>query len=225
MILLKQLALLFDLDGTLTDSGEGVMNCAQLALQNFGIPCEDRQALRAFVGPPLRESFPRFGVPEDRVEEAVAIFRSRYVPIGIYENAPYPGIRELLERIRSRGIPMYVATSKPEHMAETVLRRFEMIDFFQRVCGADLEGTRDSKEDVMRYLLDKLPADRTPLMIGDTIYDVKGAAAFGIPTVGVSWGYGDAEEMLQAGAAAVVHTPEELQNLLEREDLVWRICK
>ena len=222
---MKQLALIFDLDGTLTDSGEGVMNCAELALRHFGIPCEDRQAMRAFVGPPLRESFPRFGVPEDKVEEAVAIFRSRYVPVGIYENYPYPGIRTLLESIRDRGIPMYVATSKPEQMAETVLSRFELLDFFQRVCGADLEGTRDSKEDVMRYLLENLPDSRMPLMIGDTIYDVNGAAAFGIPTVGVSWGYGDAEEMLQAGAAAVVRTPEELLALLEREDLIWRFCK
>jgi len=225
MIPLKQLALLFDLDGTLTDSGEGVINCVQLALRHFGIPCEDRQALRAFVGPPLRVSFPQFGVPEDRVEEAVAIYRSRYLPVGIYENEVYPGIRDLLEILRSRGFPMYVATSKPEGMAETVLRRFELFDYFVRVCGANLEGSRDSKEDVIRYLLDSLPEGQTPLMIGDTIYDVKGAAAFGIPTVGVSWGYGDPEELLQAGAVAVVHTPEGLAALLEREDLARRICE
>ena len=216
---MKQLALLFDLDGTLTDSGEGVINCVQLALRHFGIPCEDRQALRFFVGPPLRVSFPQFGVPEDRVEEAVAIYRSRYIPVGIYENYAYPGIRELLEKLRDRGYPMYVATSKPESMAEAVLRRFDLYDYFVRVCGANLEGTRDSKEDVIRYLLDNLPEDQVPLMIGDTIYDVEGAAACGIPTVAVGWGYGDTEEMLKAGALAAADTPEALLTLLEQEKL------
>ena len=192
---MKQLALLFDLDGTLTDSGEGVINCVQLALRHFGIPCEDRTALRAFVGPPLRESFPRFGVPEDQVETAVEIYRSRYNPIGIYENEVYPGVREMLAALRDRGYAMYVATSKPESMAMTVLRRFALDGYFNLVCGANLEGTRDSKADVLRYLLKSLPEGMRPLMIGDTIYDVEGAAALDIPAVGVSWGYGSIGEM------------------------------
>ena len=215
---LKQSALLFDLDGTLTDSGEGVINCVQLALRHFGIPCEDRQALRYFVGPPLRVSFPHFGVPADRVEEAVAIYRSRYIPVGIYENKVYPGIPALLSALRDRGFPMYVATSKPESMAVEVLRRFGLEGFFTRICGANLEGSRDSKEDVIRYLLEQLPEGQPPLMIGDTIYDVEGAAAFGIPTVGVRWGYGDPEEMLRAGAAAVLDTPEDLLDYLTGPD-------
>ena len=96
---MAHLAIFFDLDGTLTDSGEGIINCAQLALRHYGIPAEDRQALRAFVGPPLRESFPKFGVPQDKVEEAMVLFRSRYFTVGKFENTPYPGIRELLEAL------------------------------------------------------------------------------------------------------------------------------
>ena len=220
---MKQPALLFDLDGTLTDSGEGVINCVQLALRHFGLPAEDRYALRAFVGPPLRVSFPRFGVPEDKVEEAVAVYRSRYNTVGIFENFPYPGIHALLDRLKAHGFSLYVATSKPESMAETVLRNFEMNHYFTRICGADLSGTRDSKESVLRYLLEHLPEDQRPLMIGDTIYDVEGANALGIPTVGVTWGYGSAAEMTAAGAIAMARTPEELGELLLSADFITGI--
>ncbi len=216
MMHLSELAVFFDLDGTLTDSGEGILNCVQLALRHFSLPCEDRQALRAFVGPPLRESFPRFGVPEDRVEEAVAIFRSRYLTVGKFENTPYPGIRELLVRLRQQGYPLYVATSKPESTAVEILRKFELDRYFERICGASMDGVRDTKEQVLRYLLSQLSSSRRAVMVGDTIYDVTGAAAHGIPAVGVSWGYGNPEEMTTAGAMALVSTPEELYALLTR---------
>lgn len=104
---------LFDLDGTLTDSGEGIINCAQMTLERFGLPVPSREEMRVFVGPPLADSFIRHGVPADRAAEAVEIFRSRYVPIGKYENRPYPGIRELLEALKAQGHRLYVATSKP----------------------------------------------------------------------------------------------------------------
>ena len=206
--------LFFDLDGTLTDSGEGVINCAQLALRHFGIPCEDRVPLRAFVGPPLRESFPRFGVPADQVETAVEIFRSRYNTVGKFENVPYPGIRRMLLELRRGGFSLYVATSKPERTALEVLDKFELTACFDRVCGADFSGARDSKEDVLRYLLDLLPPGQQALMIGDTIYDVQGAARFGIPTIGVTWGYGDPEEMRRGGAVDLVDSPAALYDLL-----------
>ena len=96
-------AILFDLDGTLTDSGEGIINCAALALEHFGIPVPCREEMRVFVGPPLHETFIKFGVPAERANEAVDIYRSRYIPIGKYENTPYPGIRELLERLQAQG--------------------------------------------------------------------------------------------------------------------------
>ena len=211
---MSQFAIFFDLDGTLTDSGEGIINCAQLALRHFGIPADDRQALRAFVGPPLRESFPRFGVPEDRVEEAVTVFRSRYLSVGKFENTPYPGIPALLEQLTQAGFPLYVATSKPQETAIEILKKFHLDHYFIRICGATLDGARDSKESVIAYLLAALPENQAALMIGDTVYDVRGAAAHGISTIGVSWGYGDITEMQQAGAAAIVHTPEALYQLL-----------
>lgn len=202
-------AILFDLDGTLTDSGEGVINCVLLALDRFGIQVKNRDSLRYFVGPPLRESFLRAGVPAESVEEAIAIYRSRYVPIGMFENHPYDGIRELLAQLKARGHRLYVATSKPETMARTILDKFELSGYFDIICGATMDDSRDSKDKVIAYLLTQIgPQDA--IMVGDTAYDVIGAAAHGIPTVGVSWGYGSIESMTSAGAAAIVRTPAEL---------------
>lgn len=202
-------ALFFDLDGTLTDSGPGIMNCAQLALDAYGIQAP-REALRAFVGPPLRVSFARFGVPEAELDHAITLFRSRYQTVGKFENLPYPGIPELLEQLKQAGFPLYVATSKPEVTAKEILAHFQLDGFFTEICGATMDSSRESKADVIAYLLNKLGSADNVLMIGDTDYDVLGAAAHGIPTIGVSWGYGDAGSMEAAGAAAVADTPQEL---------------
>ena len=211
---MAHLAIFFDLDGTLTDSGEGIINCAQLALRHYGIPAEDRQALRAFVGPPLRESFPKFGVPQDKVEEAMVLFRSRYFTVGKFENTPYPGIRALLEQLRGDGFPLYVATSKPESTAVEILEKFQLDGFFARICGATMDSSRDSKEDVLRYLMAQLPQGQPAVMVGDTIYDVTGAAACGLSTIGVSWGYGDVAAMRAAGAKAIADTMQALEAYL-----------
>lgn len=209
--------ILFDLDGTLTDSGEGIMNCAALALEHFHIPVPSREEMRVFVGPPLTSTFRSFGIPEEQVAEAVKVFRSRYVPVGIYENAPYPGIRELLQTLSSQGHKLYVATSKPEEMAITVLRHFDLEQFFTGICGAAMDESRTNKEEVIAYLLEKNGTADNMLMIGDTVFDVLGAASHGIPAIGVSWGYGDPEEMRKAGAKAVAANMEELLNLIETE--------
>lgn len=206
---MNDFAILFDLDGTLTDSGEGVINCVMLALEHYGIATENKDALRYFVGPPLRESFLKAGVPEDKIEEAIAIYRSRYIPIGIFENHPYEGIQELLAELKQRGFPLYVATSKPESMACTVLERFDLAQYFDLICGATLDNSRDSKDKVIAYLMSKI-GPRKAVMVGDTAYDVIGAAAHGIPTIGVTWGYGSEESMVSAGAEAIVSSPEEL---------------
>lgn len=201
--------LFFDLDGTLTDSGPGIMNCAQLALEAYGIQAP-REALRAFVGPPLRVSFARFGVPEAELDQAISLFRSRYQTVGKFENLPYPGIPALLEQLQEAGFPLYVATSKPEVTAKEILAHFHLDGYFLEICGATMDSSRENKADVIAYLLQKAGGPHGVLMIGDTDYDVLGAAAHGIPTIGVSWGYGTANSMAAAGALAVVDTPQAL---------------
>lgn len=209
---MKRLSILFDLDGTLTDSGEGILNCVTLALRHFGLSVPEDGSLRQFVGPPLRESFPKFGVPEDRVEEAVAVFRSRYNTVGKFENFPYPGIRELLERLRADGHRLYVATSKPETTAREVLEKFSLAEFFTGICGADMEGLRDTKDAVIAALLECLPEQEPRIMVGDTVFDIEGAARHGIPTVAVAWGYGNKADF--GGALCVADCPEELYQCL-----------
>ena len=206
--------ILFDLDGTLTDSGEGIINCAQYAFQQMGYPVPPREEMGVFVGPPLWDTFEKFGIPKERTDEAVQIFRSRYVPIGKFENTPYPGIRELLEALGAEGNLLYVATSKPEITAVEVLEHFDLARYFDRICGADLEKKRNSKDAVIAYLLNMTGSDAEMVMVGDTEYDVLGAAAHGIPTIGVSWGYGDVAAMEKAGAKAIANSTEELLEML-----------
>lgn len=207
-------SVIFDLDGTLTDSGEGITKCVQLALEHFGIPVESLDHLRYFVGPPLRDSFVKAGVPEDKVEEAIAVYRSRYTNVGLFENTPYSGIRKLLEKLTDLGYRLFVATSKPEEMAVRVLQKFDLYRYFEKVCGATLDKSRDSKSAVIAHLLTATGKAEHAIMVGDTAFDVIGAAEHNISTIGVSWGYGIVEEMKEAGAIAIAHTPEELLFLL-----------
>lgn len=202
--------ILFDLDGTLTDSGEGVINCAQLALKQLGLPIPSREEMRVIIGPPLRDSFLRFGVREEDVEKAVEIYRSRYVPIGMFENTPYPGISAMLGALKDAGHELYVATSKPENMATEILDKFCLSGYFEKIYGASLDGTRDTKDTVIAYLLQELGPRENIIMVGDTSYDVLGAAAHGIRTIGVSWGYGEMEDMKAAGAMEIVDSPAQL---------------
>ena len=207
---------LFDLDGTLTDSGEGIINCAIPALEHFGIPIPSREELRVFVGPPLYETFQRFGVPADRVDEAIRVYRSRYIPTGMFENTPYPGINELLQALKKEGYTLYVATSKPEEMSVTILQRFGLAPFFDRICGASTDTSRSTKDAVIAYLLEQSGAKEDMVMVGDTKYDVLGAKAHGIPAIGVTWGYGSVEEMVQAGAVGIADTMEQLLELIKK---------
>lgn len=209
-------AILFDLDGTLTDSGEGIINCATLALEYFGLPVPSREEMRVFVGPPLDQTFIRFGVPEDQAMEAVRVFRSRYLVVGKFENTPYPGIHKLLERLKKQGHRLLVATSKPEETAVEILHKFELSQYFEEICGASFDNNRVHKADVIAYLLGKIGTPKNMLMVGDTEFDVLGAAAHGIPTIGVSWGYGKAAAMTEAGAIAIAHSMDELFEYINR---------
>lgn len=210
--------LLFDLDGTLTDSGPGIMNAASYALKQFGIEETAPEKLRRFVGPPLHDSFSRFyGMSEADMKEAVRLFRVYYRPIGIYENTPYPGIRDFLLELRKRGKKLALATSKPMEMAEKVLRHFDLYDCFDVHCAGTEDESRNQKWQIVSDALTQLGVeDRSQaLMIGDREQDVLGAAKNGIDCAGVLWGYGSRQEFETAGAAHIVENYRELLDRIE----------
>ena len=201
----------FDLDGTLTDSGEGIINCATLALEHFGLPVPSREEMGVFVGPPLDKTFVEFGVPADRAQEAIDVFRSRYLVVGKFENTPYPGIHKALDTLKKQGYRLFVATSKPEAMSIQILTYFNLAQYFDIICGATADSSRDTKAKVIAHLLSQIsPMPGSIVMVGDTVYDVEGAKQMGIPCIGVGWGYGNAEEMIAEGAIAIVQSMDDL---------------
>ena len=209
-------AILFDLDGTLTDSGEGIINCVKLALNHYGIKVDNEESLRVFIGPPLQKTFVEFGIPKEEVDNAIKIYRDRYIPIGKFENRPYDGIRELLVKLRDSGCKLYVATSKPEETALEILDHFDMTKYFDIICGASFDVSRHSKDKVIEHLLERIGEKIDAVMVGDTAFDVLGAKSNGIPTIGVSWGFGKVAAMVEAGAIGIANTMDELYDLLTK---------
>lgn len=204
--------LFFDLDGTLTNPIEGITSCIRYALEHFGVEVEDQYALKRYIGPPLNVSFSDYFEGE-RIAEAVAKYRERYNVLGWKENEPYPGIVDALRRLREAGFRTCMATSKPEVFARRIADLFGMTEHFDYLCGASMDGTINTKEDVIRYAMEKagITDPEEILMIGDRFHDVEGAAVFGIPTLGVTYGFGSREELEKAGAVAVVDTVEEME--------------
>ncbi len=209
--------ILLDLDGTITDSREGITKCFEYALNHFGIEVENRTDLEQFIGPPLEQSFREgFGFDEEKVELAIAKYRERYIPIGLYENLVYPGMENALQRLKEAGKVLIVATSKPEVMAKRVLEHFGLDGYFDDICGSDSDKNRSKKEEVIRYILEKHEiADLDDvLMVGDRKFDVIGAAACGLKCMGVLYGFGDREELEQAGAAYIAETVEDMAQMI-----------
>ena len=208
--------ILFDLDGTLTDSAEGIINSVVYALERMGIPYTDKRELRRFVGPPLQDAFrDYYGLSEDGVTNAVRTFREYFTEKGIYENAVYDGVPEMLDALQKAGYTLAVATSKPEAFAEQILAYFGLSKYFTVVAGASMGGT--SKPIVIRRALQKLctePSDRV-LMIGDREHDVLGAKEVGLPSLGVLYGYGSEAELREAGADFIARTPQEIPQLIK----------
>lgn len=210
--------IIFDLDGTLTDSGPGIIRCARQTFAHYGIPIPDDATMRTMVGPPLRQSFIRFGIPEGQLEESIVHYRWLYTEDGgKYENVPYPGIDEMLQQLRAEGHRLLVATSKPEHMAVDILEHFDLAKHFEQICGALQDGIRDKKSAVISHLLEMVGGSDGAIMVGDTVYDVQGAAELGISAIGVRWGYGNIDDMRAAGAIAIADTMEDLYRLLSRK--------
>lgn len=208
--------ILFDLDGTLTDPKEGITKCVAHGLKPFGIEVEDLDTLTCFIGPPLIDSFMEyFHLTREQAELAVATYRERYVPIGWAENIPYPGIHEMCEKLKAAGKKLLVATSKPEGPAVRIMEHFDLAKYFDIICGAATDFSRNTKEAVITHLLSQCDAQSNAVMVGDTAYDVIGAKAHNIPCIGVAWGYGSITDMENAGAISIAHTMNELYELLK----------
>jgi phosphoglycolate phosphatase len=201
--------LFFDLDGTLTDSSEGIINCLVYALEQMGyeVP-EDKNK---FLGPSLYQSFSEFcGMDDEQVEKAVKIFRGRYSDTGLFENRVYEGIEDMLGRLKEAGKELFVATSKPQTFAVRILEKFGLAHYFRFIGGADINGTRNRKQEVIEYVLAEtgISGREQVLMIGDRRQDVIGAHDTGLDCMGVLWGYGPLDELTEAGADYIAETPQ-----------------
>ena len=205
----------FDFDGTVFDTVEGITKSIQYALHKHGRDAE-LEELRCFAGPPLVDKFMEvYGVLREEAEELVTDFRERYVPIGVYESSPFPGIQELLETLRAAGKKTAIATSKPQALAELLLERAKLRDIFDVVVGSGGGVNNDAKWQIVTRAM-KLCGSKPEncVLVGDTKYDVEGAKKCGIPCIGVRWGYAAEGELEATGAAAMVETPKELAVLL-----------
>lgn len=216
--------LLFDLDGTLTDSQEGITKSVSYALINLGADDLPHDTLLRFIGPPLKDSFPRYcGFDDKMTEKAIALYRERYSKVGKFENRPYEGITELLKELKDAGKVLFIASSKPTGFVEEILEKFNIKDYFDYICAADMSGKKCEKEDVIKEALDILTDGfkgdegfkKDVVMIGDTHYDIDGANYFKLDSIGVNYGFAqDKNELKEAGATYVVNTVEELRTLL-----------
>ena len=209
----------FDLDGTLTDSKEGIFNCVRYALEKMDLPVPPEETLFKFIGPPLHKSFQKhYGMDEDTSREAVRQFRVYYNQMGgILENEVYEGVRELLHDLKAAGKRLMIATSKPQAAAELVMRHFGLDEFVPEIIGGTDDDRRNSKGKVIAWALREHGVDpETAVMVGDREHDIHGAAENDIPAIGITWGYGDRAELEGAGAKAVFDTPKETVDYILR---------
>lgn len=207
--------ILFDLDGTLTNPKEGITKCVQYALKHFGIERECDELI-SFIGPPLKEQFMQYAsLTEEEGVKAVAIYRERFAPIGIFENEIYDGILPMLESIKNQGKTLAIATSKPTVFAEKISRKYGIEPYITLLEGSELDGRNTDKALVIKNAMEKLGATKdNTIMVGDREHDVIGAHKNGIDCIGVSYGYGKDGELEESGALKIAHTPNELLKIL-----------
>lgn len=214
---MKYKYVLFDLDGTLTDPEEGITESIRYALSFFGIEECDRSKLRLFIGPPLKSSFQEFyGMDGDQVDLAIAKYRERFADKGLYENAVYVGIEKLLASLKEAGAYVALATSKPTVYALRILEHFGLDRYFDFALGSELDGTRTAKADVVAEVIAHFSeTDLTKfVMVGDRSHDMIGARSNGIDSIGVLYGYGLREELVENGATYVAESVDTLSHLL-----------
>ena len=209
--------ILFDFDGTLFDSKIGILNAVKYAMSFEGVTAFDDEVLKSFIGPPLHYSFQKhYGIADDKLEEIIVTFRKYYSTQGYKETALYDGIRELLTELKAKGKTLAVATAKPTLYAKQILEIHKMSHFFDSVQGSLTKGELFPKDRVIQTVLDELEIfdNEGCLMIGDTIYDIKGAQTHGIRTIGVTYGYGKEKDLRDAQANTIVHSVAELKKAL-----------
>lgn len=209
---------LFDLDGTLTDSKEGIIKSFQYTLKHFGIK-EPDCGYEHFIGPALRDIFKTHcGFDDAMAETATAKYRERYATVGMYENKLYPGVAETLAALKDNGATVALATSKTAVYADKILKHFDIYDYFSFTAGSNFDGTRSDKKELIEYALDGLNVGeerkKTAVMAGDREYDITGAKRAGIKSIGVTYGYGSREELVSAGADYLAASPRELLEII-----------
>lgn len=201
---------LFDLDGTLTESGIGITKSVAHALKKKGIVETDQKKLDRFIGPPLIDMFKEmYGFSDEEARQGVEDFREYFAVTGIFENRVYDGVTEMLQALHQAGKRCILATSKPEEYAVQIMERFELAAYFERICGATMDESRTDKAEVIAYALDGLKGSKA-VMVGDRKHDILGARANGLDAIGVLYGYGSREELEAAGAAYIADTAADI---------------
>lgn len=209
--------ILFDLDGTLTDSAIGITNSVIYALKKYDIKVDNRNELNKFVGPPLSDSFESYyGFSQEEAKTAVEYYREYYREKGMFENSVYDGIENLLKTLKYNNKTLAVATSKPQVFAQQILEKFDIAKYFTYIAGSNLDGTRVKKDEVIQYALESCNITNLPkvIMIGDREHDINGAKKVGIDSIGVLYGYGDRDELEKAGADFIVNTVLDIKKML-----------
>ena len=203
--------ILFDLDGTLTESGIGITRSVAHSLRKYGIEETDQAKLDRFVGPPLIDSYMRYyGFSREQAVQSVEYYREYYAVTGIFENRVYDGVEAMLKALNDAGKICVLATSKPEHYAVQILEHFGLAPYFSCVAGATMDEKRTNKADVIAYALEKAGKAGKAVMVGDRKHDIEGAKAHGLPSIGVLYGYGSRAELETAGATYLAETAEEI---------------
>lgn len=206
--------IIFDLDGTITESGLGITNSIRYSLNYFGID-KDRESLERHIGPSLSTTFREYlGDDEEQIELAIKKYREYYVDKGLFENVVYEGVEDVLKELKKQNKTVLLASSKPKLYCEQILKHFDLDKYFDFIGGSNLDETRTDKKEVITYSLENINSSDTnkALMIGDREYDVLGSKALGIDSVGVLYGYGNYEELEKAGANYII---EKIDDLLE----------
>lgn len=209
--------ILFDLDGTLTNSQLGITTCVAYALESFGIHTENPEELRKFIGPPLKESFVKYyNMTDGEGDRAVEKYRERFATVGLYENEVYEGIPELLQKLKAQGKTLLVATSKPTVYSDKILEHFGLKEYFSYIAGSELDGTRVNKAEVIQYALEQMKITESGkiVMIGDKEHDMIGAGICGVDSIGVLYGFGEREELENHGAIYIAETVSDLEKIL-----------